>query len=132
MKNSELESQLAEIAKIVKEKVFIPQNQRKVTVFLCGADIDDASSGRYGMAAILASVPRYQILYPEDLFDDLLAGQGQYSLLELENILAGAVDAIILFPESPKNLYTSLFFSWLTHSLSVKTPGNTDLFFIPK
>ena len=40
-------------------------------------------------------------MYPEDLFDDLLAGQGQHSLLQLENILADSVDAIVLFPESP-------------------------------
>ena len=53
------------------------------------------------MAAVFSHYPRYELLYPEDLFDDLLAGQGQHSLLKLENILADCVDAIVLFPESP-------------------------------
>ncbi len=44
---------------------------------------------------------RYELLYPEDIFDDLLVGQGQYSLLDLEDILAESVDSIVLFPESP-------------------------------
>lgn len=53
------------------------------------------------MADILNTNPRFHLLYPEDIFDDLLAGQGQYSLLELENILADSVDCIVIFPESP-------------------------------
>lgn len=44
---------------------------------------------------------KYELLYPEDIFDDLLAGPDQHSLLHLENILAVCVDAIVLFPESP-------------------------------
>ncbi|GAA0660950.1 retron St85 family effector protein [Rheinheimera tangshanensis] len=95
------DNEMAEIAKIVKETIFIPRNQKKVTVFLCGADIKDESTSRSKMAAVFSDYPRYEILYPEDLFDDLLAGQGQHSLLKLENILADSVDAIVLFPESP-------------------------------
>ncbi len=95
------DNELEEIAKIVKEIIFIPRNQRKVTVFLCGADRKDEKTARSKMAAIFGEYPRYELLYPEDLFDDLLAGQGQHSLLKLENILADSVDAIVLFPESP-------------------------------
>lgn len=94
-------NELEEIAKIVKETIFIPRNQKKVAVFLCGADIKDTKTSRSKMASIFNEYPRYEILYPEDLFDDLLAGPGQHNLLKLENILADSVDAIVLFPESP-------------------------------
>lgn len=53
------------------------------------------------MAEILKENPRFSLLYPEDIFDDLLAIKGHYSLLELENILADSVDCIVIFPESP-------------------------------
>ncbi|WP_240196262.1 retron St85 family effector protein [Salmonella enterica] len=42
----------------------------------------------------------YQLAYPEDLFEDLLEGQANNSLLSLEQQLAEAVDLIILIPES--------------------------------
>ena len=53
------------------------------------------------VAKLFEKNPRYELLYPEDLFDDLLAGQGQHSLLTFENILAECVDSIVLIPESP-------------------------------
>lgn len=93
--------QLSIIAKIVKEKIFVPRYQNKTTVFLCGGDKDNSQYGRSKMDSILSQYQRYEILYPEDLFDDLLAGQGKHSLLSLENILADSVDVILLFPESP-------------------------------
>ena len=93
--------ELQQVAKFVKEEIFVPRNQKKVSVFLCGGSIKDEKSARSKMALIFAEYPRYELLYPEDLFDDLLAGQGQYSLLQLENILAESVDAIVMFPESP-------------------------------
>lgn len=92
---------LKQIAKIVEECIFVPRSEKKVTVFLCGGEVSNQSNARAKMAAIFSNYPRYEILYPEDLFDDLLAGQGQHSLLKLENILADSVDAIVLFPESP-------------------------------
>jgi hypothetical protein len=94
------DNELEQIAKVIKEKIFVVRN-KKVTVFLCGADITNKNTARSKMASIFGNYPRYELLYPEDLFDDLLAGQGQYSLLALENILADSVDAIVLFPESP-------------------------------
>ncbi|SEQ27927.1 retron St85 family effector protein [Nitrosomonas ureae] len=95
------DNELVEIAKIIKETIFIPRNQKKIAIFLCGADIKDKNTSRSKMASIFNEYPRYEILYPEDLFDDLLAGPGQHNLLILENILADSVDAIVLFPESP-------------------------------
>eukprot|EP01133_Synstelium_polycarpum_P018996 gene18996-22739_t len=52
------------------------------------------------MASLLNKKKRFEIFYPEDIFDDLLVGQG-HSLLALESILANSVDAIVIFPESP-------------------------------
>lgn len=89
------------ISQIVRDKVFVPINKRKATIFLCGADIKNKKTYRYKMAALFGKSLKFELLYPEDLFEDLLAGQGTYSLLELENILARSVDAIVLFPESP-------------------------------
>lgn len=98
------ESQLRDIAKVITERIYVPVYHKKRTIFLCGADIKDKSKGRSKMATLLTenqSRIQYELLYPETLFDDLLAGQGQQSLLALENILANSVDAIVLLPESP-------------------------------
>lgn len=93
--------ELKNIAISVKNKLFIPLVRKNISVFLCGADKNDEKTSRSKMAKIFSMYSKYEIIYPEDLFDDLLAGQGHYSLLELENILANGVDAIVLFPESP-------------------------------
>lgn len=92
---------LEQVAKIIRDKIFVPRSETKVTVFLCGGEVSNQKNARSKMALIFSKYPRYELLYPEDLFDDLLAGQGQHSLLKLENILADSVDAIVLFPESP-------------------------------
>lgn len=106
IKPSKINSSLSDdelniISQVVKKHIFVPVNQKKVTVFLCGADIKNKSTARSRMADIFSNYNRYEILYPEDIFDDLLAGQGRFSLLELENILADNVDCIVIFPESP-------------------------------
>ncbi len=96
--------QLTDIAKVIKERIYVPVYKRKRTVFLCGADIKDKTTGRSKMAKLFMENQtriEYELLYPESLFDDLLAGHGQHSLLALENILASSVDAIVLLPESP-------------------------------
>lgn len=96
------DEELEMIAKVIKYEIFVPRNKKNVTVFLCGADITNKEMARSKMANIFEeNSRRYELLYPEDLFEDLLAGQGQYSLLKLENILAASVDAIVLCPESP-------------------------------
>nr|WP_275664197.1 retron St85 family effector protein [Vibrio brasiliensis] len=95
---------MADIAKVIQERIYVPVYKKKRTIFLCGADIKDLDKGRAKIAALLSknqSRIQYELLYPESLFDDLLAGQGQHSLLSLENILADSVDAIVLLPESP-------------------------------
>ncbi|WP_220274033.1 retron St85 family effector protein [Pectobacterium aroidearum] len=102
LKNSIIfsEKQKIEFANVIKNNLF-SEKRNKVTIFLCGGDVNDSKYGRYKISQILSRNDRLEIFYPEDLFDDLLAGQGQYSLLSMENMLAESVDAIIIIPESP-------------------------------
>jgi len=88
-------------AKIIMERIFVPRSEKQVTVFLCGGELLNSQNARSKMAEIFSKHQRYELLYPEDMFDDLLAGQGQHSLMKLETILADSVDSIVLFPESP-------------------------------
>lgn len=101
MEYSLTKNELNIIATEVRNNIFVPINQNKTTIFLCGADIKNKTTARARLADMLNTNPKFQLLYPEDIFDDLLAGQGQYSLLELENILADSVDCIVISPESP-------------------------------
>lgn len=71
------------------------------TIFLCGKDKSDKKSLRYRFSTFLSKEKGITLTYPEDLFEDLLEGQGKNSLLSLETQLANSVDLIILIPESP-------------------------------
>ncbi|AGQ92409.1 hypothetical protein M634_12785 [Vibrio parahaemolyticus O1:Kuk str. FDA_R31] len=101
MKKSFNDYHLKDIVKVIKGSIFVPLTVKKTTIFLCGGAIDNEDNGRSKMASIFNEHSKYELLYPEDIFDDLLAGPGQHSLLHLENILANCVDAIVLLPESP-------------------------------
>lgn len=85
------------IGKIIKDGT----DDSKKIIFICGKDKNDVSSYRYKISTILSHEKNYQLAYPEDLFEDLLEGQANNSLLKLEEQLAQAVDLIILIPESP-------------------------------
>ncbi|BCK07627.1 retron St85 family effector protein [Vibrio cholerae] len=91
-------SNLIEDIKFIIDKG-INENQR--IIFLCGADKSDKKSLRYKFSLVLENHSMYELTYPEDLFEDLLEGQGENSLLSLEEQLADAVDLIALIPESP-------------------------------
>lgn len=95
--------EIKSIAKFVEERLFQARSKRRFSVFLCGADIKNSDTGRSRMADLFSEFTRYEIHYPEDLFEDLLAGQGN-SLLSLENLLADSVDVIVIFPESAGSL----------------------------
>jgi hypothetical protein len=73
----------------------------KRIIFICGKDKTDTESYRYRVSSFLEKFSHYQLAFPEDLFEDLLEGQANHSLLALETQLANAVDLIILIPESP-------------------------------
>jgi len=107
MKKNLNQDQVKNLVKLIKTKLSKINQARQTTVFLCGGDVKDERFGRHKMANLFSKHDNYEVLYPEDIFDDLLAGQGQFSLLSLENLLADAVDAIVIFPESPGS-YTEL------------------------
>ncbi|PXO17945.1 UDP-3-O-(3-hydroxymyristoyl)glucosamine N-acyltransferase [Salmonella enterica] len=76
-------------------------NDTKKVIFICGKDKSDKESYRFKISQLLEHNTNYQLAYPEDLFEDLLEGQANNSLLSLEQQLAEAVDLIIIIPESP-------------------------------
>lgn len=94
---------LQSISLSIKEKCFTPAYSFKTTVFICGASLSDKTKLRYQIVDHLNRVwysYRYDIIHPEDIFDEFLHGSAG-NLLSLEEILADSIDAIVLVPESP-------------------------------
>lgn len=91
-------------AKRVHDEVYKTFYDFKTTIFLCGAGVDSDKSVRKEIDEYLRDwrfyIFRYDVVYPEDLFDELLFGEKHVDLLTLENILADSVDAIVLVIES--------------------------------
>lgn len=89
----------------IKEDFYRPVNDYKTTIFLCGADLMQKDKIRYQIADYLLNKSWYSFIYniifPEDIFDDLLYSSRRQDLLSLENMLADSVDVIAIIPESP-------------------------------
>lgn len=88
----------------IREDIYKPAYGFKTTIFLCGADVTNEDTIRFKIAKILLSSNwfyPYDIIYPEDIFDELLYSSKTSDLLSLEALLADSVDAIVLIPESP-------------------------------
>jgi hypothetical protein len=88
----------------IKDNFFNPVNTYKTTVFLCGADIKQSDKIRAKIAQALNDKKHsylFDVIYPEDIFDDLLYSSQSKDLLSLENLLADSVDAVVIIPESP-------------------------------
>lgn len=89
----------------IKNDFYRPVNDYKTTIFLCGADLKQKDKIRFQIADILINDLRnsffYNVIFPEDIFDDLLYGSNSQDLLSLENMLADSVDVIAIIPESP-------------------------------
>lgn len=77
------------------------KTKKQIVLFVCGKSIDDQKSGRFFLSKALEKDQQIKLASPEILFEGLLTGQTENSLLEFENILAQSVDGIILLPESP-------------------------------
>jgi len=91
------------IAINVKNDIFERIFSLKTNIFLCGGSVDNPNSIRPKIESYLKTFHPYlyNVIYPEDLFEELLVGKGSYDLLSLENMLAESVDIIIIIPESP-------------------------------
>ena len=89
----------------IRDDIYEPAYNFKTTIFLCGADISHKDKMRYKIAEALKNNWLYRfyfdIVYPEDIFDELLYGSNTTDLLSLEGLLADNVDAIVMIPESP-------------------------------
>jgi hypothetical protein len=89
----------------IKDDFYRPVNEYKSTIFLCGADLKQKEKFRYQIAGLLMNDWRnsfyYDVIFPEDIFDDLLYSSKRQDLLSLENMLADSVDVIVIIPESP-------------------------------
>lgn len=89
----------------IKNEFYQPINTYKTTIFLCGADLSLKDKIRYQIAMLLTKdflgMLYYDIVFPEDIFDELLYSSQRGDLLSLENMLAESVDVIVIIPESP-------------------------------
>jgi len=94
----------ARLAQTIKEELFIPAASYKTQVFLCGAALNNPRTLRSKIAEDLSSnwySHQFDLIYPEDIFDELLYNRKSHDLLSLENILVESVDAVVIIPESP-------------------------------
>lgn len=96
---------LAEIAATLEREVFGRIRLTSPAVFLVGAAPSAGSKLRDEIRNELAGRPRipgFDVYYPEDLFEELLrGGEKGADLLELENMLAENVHAVVILLESP-------------------------------
>ena len=100
-----MNAQLAKIATSLEEEVFQLIQLDTPTVFLVGAGPSSPSNLREEVRNELQERPRirgpFDVYYPEDLFEELLWRRPiRENLLELENLLARSVHAIVIILES--------------------------------
>jgi len=104
MKKSDQYISKAEYIRIsnkIRDDIYKSAYNFKTTIFLCGADIDRKDKARYKIAEFFKWQFWYDLIYPEDVFDELLYSSKTKDLLSLEGLLADSVDAVVLIPESP-------------------------------
>lgn len=89
------------ISKKIRDDIYKPAFTFKTTIFLCGADINQKDKIRHQIAQALKWGFWFDIIYPEDIFDELLYSSKTKDLLSLEGLLADSVDAVVIIPESP-------------------------------
>jgi len=78
-----------------------------ITVFLAGRGFGLGDSVRPLLRKELRGrryVRGYDVLYPEELFDELMSKKTGHDLLSLENILADSAHAVIIIVESPGSI----------------------------
>lgn len=92
------------IASKIKRDIFEPARTYKTSIFLCGKDINDRTSIRFRIAESLTKgfwySGAFDIIYPEDVFEELLYSSKSTDLLSLENLLADSVDVVVVILES--------------------------------
>lgn len=97
------EASIIKLAQRIKENVFYPVDVLKTSIILCGASLDNKESIRYKFDKEIQTSRfhyKYEVIYPEILFEELMYGPRSKDLLTLENMLAESVDVIVIIPES--------------------------------
>lgn len=84
-----------DILKEIYEKIFLRELDYSINIFLCGSNPNNTDSLRHLIYEEIKDNPRYNVVFPEWLFSNLLAMK-EYNLFDLENDLALNVDAIVL------------------------------------
>lgn len=85
--------------------IFLDINQSQLDVFLCGgASNREKISDRDNIRKLLYKDKNIRILYPEDLFIEILNRDKESDLLTLEGVLADNCDVICIVCESPGSL----------------------------
>jgi hypothetical protein len=96
---------LGEVAAALSEQVFRRIRLTTPALMLVGAKRFTPMALRDRLRGELAGKPRilgFDVYYPEELFEELLQGGGKSGdLLELENLLAQSVHAVVIVLESP-------------------------------
>lgn len=106
MAEAGLHPKLIEVALKLREAIGPQVLDRKhsLNLFLIGAagpTVNGKPSLRYRLRKALQAMAGVEIYYPEDLFGELIWGTKKMNLLQLENLLATSVHAVIVCPESP-------------------------------
>lgn len=92
------------LANKIRDDFYKPRSTYKTSIFLCGAAITDTSTIRHKLKEALSdwwNSYKYDLVFPEDIFDELLYSRKGKDLLSLENLLADNIDTILIIPESP-------------------------------
>lgn len=89
------------IANEIYNQIFSKINHGNIDLFLCGgASTKEKKSVRDHIKEKLVDNSNLSILYPEDLFIEMLSRK-KYDLLTLEKFLANNSDVILIVCESP-------------------------------
>jgi len=92
------------ISEDLRKQVFEKIELRGIAVFLVGASRAAPYSLRDALRRELSGrryILGFDVYYPEELFEELLTGSQKGDLLELENMLARSVHAVVILLESP-------------------------------
>ena len=86
--------------KLIYEELFRNIRYKQLDMFLCGGMSTKKKKSYRDQLRGLIESERINVLYPEDLFAEML-NRKKYDLLTLEKVLARNSDVIVIIPESP-------------------------------
>jgi len=88
-------SKVPKFIDIIHKSILLRDKDTSLNIFLCGANPTNKKSIRNLIYEKIKHIPRFNVVFPEWLFSNVLANK-EKNLLDLETILAKNVDVIIL------------------------------------